>query len=85
MPTGARSPGIRLPSIAVQLRTDTGRTSTRRSPASCATVIGKRVTVFDLADGRLSICHKGVELAYRNFYKIRQIDHGAITDNNAWG
>src|SRR5882762_7387894 len=43
--------------------------------------IGKRVTVFDYPDGRLSVRHKGIELAYRTFDKIRQIDQGAIVDN----
>ena len=33
--------------------------------------IGKRVTVFDYPDGRLSIRHNGVELAYRIFDKMR--------------
>jgi hypothetical protein len=38
------------------------------------TAIGKRITVIDYPDGRLSIRHKGVELAYRTFDKIRQVD-----------
>src|ERR1700752_2866802 len=29
--------------------------------------IGKRVTVFDYPDDRLSVRHKGIELAYRTF------------------
>jgi len=33
--------------------------------------IGKRVTVVDYPDGRLSIRYRGVELAYRTFDKIR--------------
>ena len=32
--------------------------------------IGKRVTVVDYPDGRLSIRYRGVELAYRTFDKI---------------
>jgi hypothetical protein len=32
--------------------------------------IGKRVTVVDYPDGRLSIRHNGVELAYRTFDKL---------------
>src|SRR5438094_2039463 len=47
--------------------------------------IGKRVTVFDYPDGRLSVRHKGIELAYRTFDKIRQIDQGAIVDNKRLG
>jgi hypothetical protein len=48
-------------------------------------VIGKRVTVVDYPDGRLSIRYKGVELAYRTFDKIRQVDPGAIADNKRLG
>ena len=48
-------------------------------PAKAA--IGKYVTVFDYPDGRLSIRHNGVELAYRTFDKVRQVDQGAIADN----
>jgi hypothetical protein len=47
--------------------------------------IGKRVAVFDYPDGRLSIRYKGVELAYRTFDKIRQVDQGAIADNKRLG
>ena len=47
--------------------------------------IGKRVTVIDHPDGRLSIRYKGVELAYRTFDKIRQVDQGAIADNKRLG
>jgi hypothetical protein len=47
--------------------------------------IGKRVTVFDYPDGRLSLRHKGIELAYRTFDKIRQIGQGAIVDNKRLG
>jgi hypothetical protein len=43
--------------------------------------IGKRVTVVDHPDGRLSICYNGVELAYRTFDKIRQVAQSAIADN----
>ena len=38
--------------------------------------IGKRVTVVDYPDGRLAIRYRGVELAYRTFDKIRQVDAG---------
>src|SRR5439155_2805479 len=47
--------------------------------------IGKRVTVIDYPDGRLSIRHNGIELAYRTFDKLRQVDQGAITDNKQLG
>ena len=52
-------------------------------PAKAA--IGKRVTVVDYPDGRLSIRYKGVELAYRTFDKIRQVDQGAIVENKRLG
>src|ERR1700758_2005036 len=52
-------------------------------PAKAA--IGKYVTVFDYPDGRLSIRHNGVELAYRTFDKVRQVDQGAIADNKRLG
>ena len=42
--------------------------------------IGKRVTVIDHPDGRLSIRYNG-DLAYRTFDKIRHVDQGAIADN----
>jgi hypothetical protein len=47
--------------------------------------IGKRVTVFDYPDRRLSIRYKGVELGYRTFDKVRQVDQGAIVDNKRLG
>jgi hypothetical protein len=47
--------------------------------------IGKRVTVIDYSDGRLSIRHNGVELAYRTFDKLRQVDQGAVADNKRLG
>jgi hypothetical protein len=46
--------------------------------------IGKRVTVVDYPDGRLSIRYNGVELAYRSFDQI-QVDQGAIADNKRLG
>ena len=52
-------------------------------PAKAA--IGKRVTVVDYPDSRLSIRYRGVELAYRTFDKIRQVDQGAIADNKHLG
>ena len=47
--------------------------------------IGKQVTVADYPDGRLSIRYKGLELAYRTFDKIRQVDQGATVDNKRLG
>jgi hypothetical protein len=47
--------------------------------------IGKYVTVFDYPDGRLSIHHNGVELAYRTLDKVSQVDQGAIADNKQLG
>ena len=47
--------------------------------------IGKRVTVVDYPDGRLSIRYNGVDLAYRTFDKIQQVDQGAIADNKRLG
>jgi hypothetical protein len=43
------------------------------------------VTVFDYPDGRLSIRHNGVELAYRTFDKARQVDQGSLTDSKRLG
>jgi hypothetical protein len=47
--------------------------------------IGKRVTVLDYPDGRLAIRYRGVELAYRTFDKIQQVDQGAIVENKRLG
>ena len=47
--------------------------------------IGKRVTVVDYPDGRLSIRYRGVELAYRTFDKIRQVSQAAIVENKQLG
>jgi len=47
--------------------------------------IGKRVTVVDYPDGRLSILYKGIELAYHTFDKIQQVDQGAIVENKRLG
>jgi transposase len=55
------------------------------SSEQAKTAIGKRVTVVDYPDGRLSIRYRGVELAYRTFDKIRQVDQGAIADNKRLG
>ena len=47
--------------------------------------IGKRVTVVDYPDGRLAIRYKGIELAYRTFDKLQQVDQGAIIENKRLG
>ena len=47
--------------------------------------IGKRVTVVDYPDGRLSILYKGIELTYRTFDKIQQVEQGAIVENKRLG
>ena len=52
-------------------------------PARAA--IGKRVTVVEYPNGRLAILYNGIELAYRTFYKIRQVDQGAIIENKRLG
>jgi hypothetical protein len=47
--------------------------------------IGKRVTVIDYRDCRLSIRYRGVELAYRTFDKVRQVSQVAIVENKQLG
>ena len=47
--------------------------------------IGKRVTVVDRPDGRLSVRYKGVELAYRTFDMLRQVSQAAIVENKRLG
>src|ERR1700724_164661 len=47
--------------------------------------IGKRVTVVDYPDGRLSIRYKGVALAYRTFDQLRHVPQAAIVENKRLG
>jgi winged helix-turn helix protein len=47
--------------------------------------VGKRVTVVDYPDGRLSIRYKGVELGYRTFDKLRQVPQATIIENKRLG
>jgi hypothetical protein len=47
--------------------------------------IGKRVTVVDHPDGRLSIRCRGVELAYRSFDKLGHVSQAAIVENKQLG
>jgi hypothetical protein len=50
--------------------------SSRRQLAKAT--IGKRITVVDYPDGRLSIRYKGIDLVYRTFDKLRQVPQAAI-------
>jgi hypothetical protein len=54
-------------------------------PSEQTKAAGRRVTVFDYPDGLPSIRYKGVELAYRMFDRIRQVDQGAIADGKRLG
>ena len=55
-------------------------------PSDQATAaIGKRVTVVDHPDGRLSIRYNGVKLAYHTFDKLRQVSQAAILENKRLG
>ena len=47
--------------------------------------IGKRVTVVDYPNGRLTIRYRGVDLAYRTFDKLRQVSQAAIVENKQLG
>ena len=47
--------------------------------------IGKRVTVVDYPEGRLSIRYRGINLAYRTFDKLRQVPQAAIVENKRLG
>ncbi len=47
--------------------------------------IGKRVTVVDYPDDRLSIRYKGVALAYRTFDELRHVPQAAIVENKRLG
>jgi hypothetical protein len=43
--------------------------------------IGKRVTVLDYPDGRLSIRYRGVDLPYATMDKLRQVSQAEIVEN----
>ena len=45
----------------------------------------QRVTVIDYPDGRLAIRHNGVDLPYRTFDKLQQVDQAAIVENKRLG
>jgi hypothetical protein len=44
-----------------------------------------RVTVVDYPDGRLAIRYRGIDLPYRTFDRIQQVDQGAIVENKRLG
>src|SRR3954449_4306961 len=45
----------------------------------------KRVTVHEFPDGRLAIRHKGRDLPYRTFDKLRRVDQAAVVENERLG
>src|SRR4051812_26045854 len=45
----------------------------------------KRVTVHEFPDGRLAIRHKGRDLPYRTFDKLRRVDRAAVVENERLG
>src|SRR4051795_5527785 len=45
----------------------------------------KRVTVHEFPDGRLAIRHKGRDLPYRTFDKLRRVDQAAVGGNKRLG
>src|SRR5206468_521234 len=45
----------------------------------------KRVTVHEFPDGRLAIRHKGRDLPYRTFDKLRRVDQAAVVENKRLG
>ena len=45
----------------------------------------KRVIVIDYPDGRLAIRYRGIDLAYRTFDKVRQVNQAAIVENKRLG
>ena len=45
----------------------------------------KRVTVVDYPDGRLAIRHRGLDLPYTTFDKLRQVPQAAIVENKHLG
>src|SRR4051795_4591119 len=45
----------------------------------------KRVTVHAFPDGRLAIRHKGRDLPYRTFDKLRRVDQAAVVENERLG
>lgn len=54
-------------------------------PWHSAAVGGVQPIAYDYPDGRLAIRCRGIELAYRTFDKIQQVDQGAIVENKLLG
>jgi hypothetical protein len=54
------------------------------TPITC-TLRRKRVTVADYPDGQLKILHKGVELPFRRFDKVRHVSQASIVENKRLG
>jgi hypothetical protein len=54
------------------------------TPVTC-TLRRKRVTVADYPDGQLKILHKGVELPFRRFDKVRHVSQASIVENKRLG
>ena len=75
--------GCRFPTVCGVVAWACQRPDTQR--AGNGWIPRKRVTVVDYPDGRLSIRHQGVELTYRTFDKIQQVDQGAIANNKRLG
>lgn len=45
----------------------------------------QRVTIYDYPDGRFAIRHQGLDLPYRTFDKVQQVDQAAIVENKRLG
>ncbi len=45
----------------------------------------QRVTIVDYPDGRLAMRHRGRDLPYRTFDKLRKVDQAAIVENKRLG
>ena len=45
----------------------------------------QRVTVINYPDGRFAIRHKGLDLPFRVFDKLRKVDQGAVVENKRLG
>ncbi|MGF7056333.1 hypothetical protein GGC47_005556 [Bosea sp. OAE752] len=49
------------------------------------TLARQRVTIYDYPDGRFAIRHQGLDLPYRTFDKVQQVDQAAIVENKRLG
>ena len=45
----------------------------------------QRVTIYDYPDGRFAIRHQGLDLPYRPFDKLQQVDQAAVVENKRLG